>query len=33
MLKWLERMQFRTADLVVSTNESYRQVAIQRGGV
>jgi glycosyltransferase involved in cell wall biosynthesis len=32
MLQWLERMQFRTADLVVSTNESYRQVAIARGG-
>jgi len=32
MLQWLERMQFRTADLVVSTNESYRQVAISRGG-
>lgn len=31
-LQWLERMQFRTADLVVSTNESYRQVAIARGG-
>jgi glycosyltransferase involved in cell wall biosynthesis len=26
-------MQFRTADLVISTNESYRQIAIQRGGV
>ena len=26
-------MQFRTADLVISTNESYRQVAIVRGGV
>ena len=32
LLQWLERMQFRTADLVVSTNESYRQVAITRGG-
>lgn len=32
LLQWLERMQFRTADLVVSTNESYRQVAISRGG-
>ncbi len=32
MLQWLERMQFRTADLVVSTNESYRQVALGRGG-
>jgi glycosyltransferase involved in cell wall biosynthesis len=33
MLRWLERAQFRTADLVISTNESYRQVAIDRGGV
>ncbi len=31
-LAWLERMQFRTADLVISTNESYRQVALGRGG-
>lgn len=31
-LVWLERMQFRCADLVISTNESYRQVAIARGG-
>ncbi len=32
LLGWLERMQFRMADLVLSTNESYRQVAISRGG-
>ncbi len=31
-LQWLERMQFRTADMVISTNESYRQVALTRGG-
>lgn len=31
-LQWLERMQFATADLVISTNESYRQVALGRGG-
>jgi glycosyltransferase involved in cell wall biosynthesis len=31
MLRWLEWAQFRTADLVVSTNESYRQVALTRG--
>jgi len=30
-LQWLERMQFACADLVISTNESYRQVAIERG--
>ena len=32
-LRWLEHMQFRTADLVISTNESYRQTALTRGGV
>ena len=31
MLQWLERMQFACADLVISTNESYRQVALSRG--
>ena len=33
LLRWLERRQFRTADLVISTNESYRQVAMSRGRV
>ena len=33
MLRALEWAQFRTADLVISTNESYRQVALGRGGV
>ena len=28
----LERMSFSTANLVISTNESYRQIAIDRGG-
>jgi len=32
LLGWLERMQFACADLVISTNESYRQVALSRGG-
>lgn len=32
-LRWLEWAQFRCADLVVSTNESYRQVALTRGRV
>jgi glycosyltransferase involved in cell wall biosynthesis len=31
VLRLLERAQFLTADLVISTNESYRQVAITRG--
>jgi glycosyltransferase involved in cell wall biosynthesis len=33
VLRWLERAQFRTADLVISTNESYRQIAVTRGHV
>lgn len=32
-LLWLERRTYRTADRVVSTNESYRQVALRRGNV
>jgi glycosyltransferase involved in cell wall biosynthesis len=28
----LERMTFRTADIVISTNESYRRIATGRGG-
>jgi len=31
VLRWLERRTFRTADVVISTNESFRQVAIKRG--
>ena len=30
-LLWLERMTYRVADRVISTNESYRQVAMRRG--
>ena len=33
LLGLLEWAQFRTADLVISTNESYRQVAVTRGHV
>ncbi len=32
-LLWLERMTFRTADRVISTNDSYKSVALTRGGV
>ncbi|MEO8017503.1 MAG: glycosyltransferase family 4 protein [Pseudomonadota bacterium] len=32
LLVALERMSFRTANLVISTNESYRNIAIDRGG-
>ncbi|MGB3375146.1 MAG: glycosyltransferase family 4 protein [Microbacterium sp.] len=31
-LRWLERRSFRTAERVISTNESYRAIAIRRGG-
>ncbi len=30
-LAWLERMTFRTADRVISTNDSYKAVAVRRG--
>lgn len=30
---WTERATFRTADVVISTNESYRRIAIERGRV
>jgi glycosyltransferase involved in cell wall biosynthesis len=30
---WAEKQTFKTSDWVIATNESYRQVAIQRGGV
>ena len=32
-LVWLERRTYRAADRVISTNESYRRIAIERGGV
>lgn len=32
-LNWLERRTFRTADHVISTNESYKAIAEERGGV
>jgi glycosyltransferase involved in cell wall biosynthesis len=32
-LRWLERRTFRTARHVISTNESYRAVALRRGGL
>ncbi len=32
-LRWLERCTFRTADRVISTNESYKSIAVSRGTV
>lgn len=31
LLLWSERLTFATADIVISTNNSYRQIAIERG--
>jgi glycosyltransferase involved in cell wall biosynthesis len=31
VLLWLERMTYRTADRVISTNESYKSIAVERG--
>ena len=32
-LVWLEKLTFRTADVSIATNESYRRIAIERGGM
>ncbi len=32
-LLWLEKQTYRTADGVIAPNESYRRVAIERGGI
>jgi glycosyltransferase involved in cell wall biosynthesis len=33
MLLWLERQSYRAADLVICPNQSYRDIAIERGGL
>jgi glycosyltransferase involved in cell wall biosynthesis len=33
LMLWLERMSFRTADVSIATNESYRRIALSRGGM
>ena len=33
VLLWCERRTYRTADVVIATNESYRRFALERGGV
>lgn len=33
LMVWLERLSFRTAHLSIATNESYREIAINRGGM
>ncbi len=33
LMVWLERLTFKTADASIATNESYRRIAIERGGM
>jgi len=33
LMIWLERMTFKTADVSIATNESYKKIAIGRGGM
>ena len=33
LILWLERMTFKTADVSIATNESYKKIAIERGGM
>lgn len=33
LLRWAERLTFATADISIATNESYRRIAIERGGM
>ena len=33
LLVWLERLTFKTADVSIATNGSYRRIAIDRGGM
>jgi len=33
LMVWLERWTFKTADVSIATNESYKKIAIERGGM
>ena len=33
VMLWLEKLTFRTADISIATNESYRRIALERGGM
>ena len=33
LLLWLERMTFKTADVSIATNETFKDIAIERGGM
>ena len=33
LMLWVEKLTFRTADVSIATNESYKRIAIERGGM
>ena len=33
MVVWMERLTFKVADVSIATNESYRRIAVERGGM
>jgi glycosyltransferase involved in cell wall biosynthesis len=33
LMLWMERRSFRAADISIATNESYRRIALERGGM
>jgi glycosyltransferase involved in cell wall biosynthesis len=33
LMVWLERMTFKTANVSIATNESYKRIAVERGGM
>jgi glycosyltransferase involved in cell wall biosynthesis len=33
LMLWLEKLSFRTADVSIATNESYKRIAVTRGGM
>jgi glycosyltransferase involved in cell wall biosynthesis len=33
LMRWLERLTFRVADASIATNETFRRIAIERGGM
>src|SRR3954467_787205 len=33
LMLWVEKLTFRTADVSIATNESYKRIAVERGGM
>src|SRR3954454_13088895 len=33
VMLWVEKLTFRTADVSIATNESYKRIAVERGGM